>query len=276
MEEHPLLQVVANWPGRGPTQLAFEALGFSVHRAWQDRMRQYCSGQQADLLDRYWDEVAVETMQSLGRGSSDERSFVIEPKYRSAFLDDLFAARDFVEPKFRYPPLIKCLFEHFKKLWYDAQFRDGENAFFSRLLQAEVERFGIRATGWSGTRGAVIPFLETSCAELNFEPRGRRWRKRAGDLVFEIGADLGYNQFRDRSPLKFRIYNARQPKYVFDLWSSVMDRLVPGVERYSPGRTVDQYLLGVKAYIGLFNLIAESLASSPASPERKIGQEARS
>jgi hypothetical protein len=89
MEEHPLLRAVASWPGRGPTQLAFEALGFSIHRARQNRIIQFCGDQQSDLLNRYWDEVATETMQSLGQGDPDERAFAIQPAYRSAFLDEL-------------------------------------------------------------------------------------------------------------------------------------------------------------------------------------------
>jgi hypothetical protein len=129
MEEHRLLLKVASWPGRGQTQLAFEAPGFSIHKAWQNRIVQFCGEQQAHLLNRYWDEVALETMQSLGQGAPDQRAFVVEPRYRSAFLDDLFASRDFVEPAFKSPPLIKCIFDHFKKVWLDAEFREKEAVF---------------------------------------------------------------------------------------------------------------------------------------------------
>ena len=66
MEDHPLLHAVEKWPGRGPTQLEFEALGFSIHTAWQNEIIQFCGQQQSDLLNRYWDEVAIETMQTLG------------------------------------------------------------------------------------------------------------------------------------------------------------------------------------------------------------------
>jgi len=95
MEEHPLLRTVANWPGRGPTQLAFEALGFTIHKARQNRIIQFCGEQQSHLLNRYWDEVALETMQSLGQGAPDQRAFVIEPRYRSVFLDELFCRQGF-------------------------------------------------------------------------------------------------------------------------------------------------------------------------------------
>src|SRR5688572_17710933 len=121
MEEHPLLRAVTNWPGRVPTQLAFEALGFSIHRAWQNEIIQFCGEPQSPLLNRYWDEVALETMQSLGQGNPDTRAFIVQPRNRSAFLDELFAARDFVEPPFKSPPLVRCLFEHAKKVWEDRE-----------------------------------------------------------------------------------------------------------------------------------------------------------
>ena len=84
MEGHPLLRVVENWQGRGPTQLAFEARGFTIHKARQSRIIQFCGEQQSHLLNRYWDEVALETMQSLGQGNPDTRGFVIQPRYRSS------------------------------------------------------------------------------------------------------------------------------------------------------------------------------------------------
>ena len=86
MADHPLLHAVTNWAGRVPTQTAFEALGFSIHKAWQNEIIQFCGEQQSQLLNRYWDEVALETMQSLGEGAPDQRAFVIQPNYRSAFL----------------------------------------------------------------------------------------------------------------------------------------------------------------------------------------------
>src|SRR6266542_445173 len=157
MEDHPLLNVVANWPGRVSTQLAFEARGLLVHRAWQNRMIEFCGEHQADLLNRYWDEVALETMRCAGKVISDQRIFGIEPKYRSAFLDELSAVRDLVEPQFRYPLLISCLFEHFKKAGSDAEFRMREAAFIKKQKKYESERLGIQTTGWTGKKRDVIP-----------------------------------------------------------------------------------------------------------------------
>jgi hypothetical protein len=261
MEEHPLLRTIASWPGRGPTQLAFEALGFSMHKAWQNRMIQFC-GEQARLLDQYWDDVALETMQSLGKGAPDQRAFVIQPKYRSAFLDELFAARDFVEPAFPSPPLIKCMFERSKKIWFDPKFRAREASFFDDLHSAEAERLGVQVMAWS-TKRDVIPFLEEFCGALAFQRHRNRWRKMpVGGLIFEVGVDLGGNRFRLKSPLIFRIFHMDDPKYAFDInGPAVLDRLVPGVGQYFPGRNASEYILGVKAYIELFNVLACSFAA---------------
>jgi hypothetical protein len=261
MEEHPLLRTVASWPGRGPTQIAFDALGFTIHKARQNRIIQFCGEQQSHLLHRYWDEVALETMQSLGQGDPDQRSFAIQPRYRSGFLDELFAARDFVELPFRYPPLVKCVFDYDKKIYLDAEFRENEVAFFSRLHEVESERLGIQTMGWSGRKRDVAPFVERFCGALDFERHRNRWRKKVdGDLVFEIGVDLGGNPYCiGKPPLIFRIFHIDDPKYDFSIThADIFDRLVPGCAEYARCRNASDYVLGIRAYIELFDVIAGS------------------
>jgi hypothetical protein len=270
MEEHPLLRTLASWPGRGPTQHAFEVLGFTAYKSWQNRIIQFCGEQQSHLLHQYWDEVALETMQSLGQGDPDQRSFVIQPQYRSVFLDELFAARDFVELPFRCPPLVKCLFDRAKKTNVDAEFRENENAFFSQLQKAESERLGIQTMGWSGRKRDVAPFVEKFCSALAFERHRNRWRKKVnGDLVFEVGVDLGGNPYCiGRPPLIFRIFHVDDPKYVFSIMhaavSAVFNRLVPGFDVYAHCRDASDYVLAIRAYIELFNVIAGSFEQALA------------
>jgi hypothetical protein len=265
MEEHPLLFTVACWPGRGSTQLAFEERGFTIHKARQDRIIQFCGKQQSHLLYRYWDEIALETMQSLGQGAPDQRAFVIQPRYRSAFLDELFAARDFVEPPFRYPPLIKCLFDRAKKIYFDTEFRESESTFFNQLQKAESERMGVQTKGWSGKKRDVIPFVEEFCRALAFGRHRNRWRKKMnGGLVFEVGIDLGGNSYCvGQPPLTFRIFHGDDPKYVFSIThADVFDRLVAGCVEYSRCRDASDYVLGIRAYIELFDVIAVSIADA--------------
>jgi hypothetical protein len=266
--DHPLLRAVANWPGRGPTQLAFEALGFSIHRARQNRIIQFCGDQQSDLLNRYWDEVATETMQSLGQGDPDERAFAIQPAYRSAFLDELFAARDFVEPPVRSSPLVKCVFEYHKRIYLDPEFRENEVAFFSRLRNLESERLDIQTAGWSGRKRDVVPFVEQFCAALAFERHRNRWRKKTeSGLVFEVGVFLGGNPYCvGWPPLIFRIFHKSDSKFAFHTeGADVFDRLVPGVAGYGRGGEASDYVLGIRALIALFNVIALSFDQSSAT-----------
>jgi hypothetical protein len=117
-------------------------------------------------------------------------------------------------------------------------------------------------TTWSRKRD-VIPFLEEFCGALAFQRHRNRWRKSIdGGLIFEVGVDLGGNRLRTKPPLTFRIFHGDDPKYSFDIYGpAVLDRLVPGVALYFPGKTASEYILGVKAYIVLFNAIASSFCS---------------
>ncbi|CCD85076.1 hypothetical protein BRAD285_3500 [Bradyrhizobium sp. ORS 285] len=265
MSGHPLLRAVTTWSGRQPTQVAFEALGFGLHRIWQDRVVQFCGEEQSNLVNRYWDETARETMQTLGKSAPDQRVFQIEPEYRSSFLDELFAARDFLEPDYPYPSLIKCLFHRFKRIWVDTAFREAEVAFFDEAHKAETDRFAVQTTGWTGRKREVIPFVDAFCKSLDFKALRKCWRKNIGDLVFEVSVDLGGNPSCITPPLKFKIYHADERDFVYDLQGGLaLERLVPGFEEYARCRDAADYVLGVKAHIELFNVIADSFSSSPA------------
>ncbi|WP_229197506.1 hypothetical protein [Bradyrhizobium acaciae] len=264
IENHPLLKVLANWPGRVSTQLAFETRGFLVHRARQNRMIEFCGQHQAELLNRYWDEVALETMRCAGKVISDQRIFGIEPKYRSTFLDELFATRDFVEPPFRYPPLVRCLFEHIKKTGHDAEFSTNEAAFIRNQKKHESERFGIQTTGWTGKKRDVIPFIDEFCSAQAFERRRHRWHRNLDcGLVFEVGADLAGSQYCTQMPLIFRIFHADDPKFVFELGGNEpFDQLIYGSRLYGGGGDASDFVLGVRANIELFDVIAASFGAS--------------
>lgn len=263
MENHPLLRSLANWPGRGPTQLAFGGRGFAIHLDWQMRTKQFC-GEQEHLLDRYWDEVALETMQSLGQGAPDQRAFVIQPMYRSTFLDQLFETRDFLEPRFPSPPLIKCLFDREKKILLDAEFREKEAAFFEHLQKSERQRLGIETAGWSGKKRDVVPFVDRFCKGVAFQPHRNRWRKKIDNgLVFEVAVDLAGNPYCITPPLAFRIFHVNDPKYLFEMVGAVvLNRLVPGFVVYGRCNDASDYVLGIRAHIELFDVIAGSFGQA--------------
>jgi len=231
-----------------------------LHRTEQDRIIEFCGKEQSSLINRYWDETALETMQSLGRSDPDQRFFMIEPECRSAFLDELFAARDFVEAPFRFPPLVKCLFHRTKRVWLDREFREAEVAFFDRAREAERDRFAVQTTGWTGRKRDVIPFADVFCKELGFKPLRKCWRKSVGDLVFEVGVDLGgTHSYYITPPMKFRIFHVDEPAFAYDLQGHMaLNRLVPGFHQYAAGGEPADCVLNIGAHIELFNVIAGS------------------
>lgn len=264
MENRPLLDVLEKWPGRVSTQLAFEARGFLVHKAWQNRVIEFCGEQQADLINRYWDEVALETMRCAGKVYPEMRYFGIEPKYRSAFLDELFAARDFVEPPFQTPPLVRCLYEHLKKHWFDAEFGKGEAVFIRGQTKHESERLGIETTGWTGKKRGVIPFVDHFCVANGFKRRRNRWQKKLDcGLVFEVSLDLGGDPNRIGTPLVFRIFHTGDPEFEFEKGGNEpFDQLIYGSRLYGGAGDASDHVLGIRANIELFDVIAASFGTS--------------
>ncbi len=227
-------------------------------------MIEFCGENQKDLLNRYWDEVALETMRCAGKVRSEMRYFGIEPKYRSVFLDELFAERDFLEPPFQAPELIRCLFEHLKKTWFDAEFRNNEAAFIGMQKRQESERLEIQTAGWTGKKRGAIPFVDHFCTALGFERRRNRWQKKLDcGVSFEVSLDLGGDPNRIGAPLVFRIFHLDDPEFAFELGGNEpFDQLVYGSRLYGGGGAASEFVLGVRANIELFDVIATSFGAS--------------
>lgn len=260
MTEHALLDELSRWAGRRPIQTAFETRGFLVHKSWQTRAIQFCGGEKSSLLNRYWDEVAMETIGCAGQGDPNARCFGIQPKYRSAFLDELAAKVDFAEPPFRSFPLIKCLFEYRKKLTYDREFLFDEAAFFGNLKYLESVRLSIQTAGWSGKKRDAIPFVDTFASALGFERHRNRYRKKVENgLVFDIGVDVGGRPDSVSLPLIFSIFHINDPKFSFNI--GVFERIIPGFDRYAHCASPSDYVLGMRAHIELFSVVANSFAT---------------
>jgi hypothetical protein len=260
MTERVLLDVLSRWAGRRVAQTAFEARGFLVHRSWQARAIQFCGEEKLNLINRYWDEVAMETISCVGQGDPNARIFVIQPKYRSPFLDELFARADFAELPFRSFPLIKCLFEYRKKLTYDREFLFDEIAFFENLKNLESDRLSIQTAGWSGKKRDAIPFVEIFSSALGFERHRNRYRKQVENgLVFDIGVDVGGRPDSVNLPLVFSIFHNSDPKFFFNI--GVFERIIPGFDRYTHCASPSDYVLGMRAHIELFNVLADSFVT---------------
>jgi hypothetical protein len=76
-------------------------------------------------------------------------------------------------------------------------------------------------------------------------------------LVFEVGVDPGGNPFCITPPLIFRIFHTDDPKYAFDTGgAAVLGRLVPGAYEYARCMDASERVLGIRALVELFNVIA--------------------
>jgi hypothetical protein len=140
----------------------------------------------------------------------------------------------------------------------DRRFAEAENEIFDSLKTEESVRLSIETAGWSGKKRDVIPFVDRVCRAMSFERRRNRWRKKAGSgLVFEVGVDLGGNPHCITVPLIFRIHHPDDMKLVFEIkGSGVFQNLVPGSFLYRHGRVASEWVLGIKAYLELFSIIA--------------------
>lgn len=257
MPERPLLIALSKWIGRNPTQRALEKKGFIVHKSWQLKMVQFCGEEKTALLNRYWDEVAMETIGSAGQGDPNARRFAIQPEYHSQFLDELVEKVDFAEPAFRYPPPIRCLFEYRKKLKTDTEFRFDETAFFENLKKLEGERLAVHADRWTGKKRDAVPYMSQFAGMLGFENYNKGYRKRTkSGLVFRVRPDLGGRPDCLNLPLIFSISHEEEPNYTFDI--GLFERIVPGFDRYAYWESPTSFVLGMRAHIELFEIIASS------------------
>jgi hypothetical protein len=251
--QHPLLDTLSTRVGRSATEQAFETRGFSVHRIWQRRMVEFCgTGSDVELV-RYWNDVAMETMCSAGKGDPNTRKFAVNPSYRSSYLDEL-AARVIVEAPFRAPPLVKCLFEYVKKCFRDHEFVMDETVYFEGAKKREAERLSISAEGWGGRKRDVVPFAERFGTSLGFISRRNRFVKASpSGLAFEFSVDIGgYPSCGAVLPLVFQIYHPSDPKFNYQV---NFDRLVPGFSKYAYCESPRSYVLGIQAHVEFFDVL---------------------
>src|SRR5262245_8233017 len=98
---HPLLAMLARWPGRPATKSLLEAKGYWLPERFREIIVAHCGSASVTTLDRYWDEISLEYLCTAGLVDSENRSFAGETAYRSEYLDDLAslaAKRGIVKP----------------------------------------------------------------------------------------------------------------------------------------------------------------------------------
>jgi hypothetical protein len=256
--QHALLGVVSTWRGRQVTQSALEERGFSLPRKWQETMIDFCGPECAVALNRYWDEVAAEVVCSAGKVNPDARKFLIEPGYRSSYLDELATKRDFGEPPYRFPPLLKCLYEYVRKSHRDRAFLDRQTSYFESLKDGEIAKFSISSVGLTGRKTDIIPFVEKFSSARGFNAQGLRFvRKAPAGLVFEIKVDIGgIPEMGAGLPIQFYIYHESDPDFAYE--STLFDMIVPGFSKYEYCPSPDSCVLGILAHVEMFDVLSHS------------------
>jgi len=92
---------------------------------------------------------------------------------------------------------------------------------------------------------------------LGFERNKGGCRKQTkSGLVFHVRVDVGGRPDCLSLPLIFSIFHVEEPSYAFDI--GVFDRIIPGVYRYEYGESPISWVLGVRAHIELFDIVASS------------------
>jgi hypothetical protein len=114
---------------------------------------------------------------------------------------------------------------------------------------------------------AGLEFLFPSALPLlgkhrDHERRRNRWNKKLNcGLVFEVSTDLGGSAYCTQMPLMFRIFHADDPEFVFELrGNEPFEQLVYGSRLYGGGGDSSEFVLGVRANIELFDVIAASFS----------------
>ncbi len=256
--QRPLIQFLSTWVGRQATQNAFEARGFRVHRTWQEREINFCGKEHAVEINRYWDEFAQETVCSAGKAAPNLRKFGVEPGYRSSYLDELAAKKDFVDSVITDAPLVRCLYEHLKRAFSDIEFCLNEASFFENLKEHEAKRFAISSKGWAERKRDAIPFARQFAEARGFVSKSRRFvKKTPSGIVFEFKVDLGGNpDCVGRIPLLFYIYHQKEPDFIFNI--VIFDYIMPGLGKYTHCTTPPTYILGILTHIEFFDVLFHS------------------
>jgi hypothetical protein len=259
---HTLIELLSSsWKGRQALQSSLEGRGFEVPGEWRQKIVDMC-GEDAGTLQRYWDEVATEAFCCAGKVNSEARKFIVEPGYRSSFLDELAAKVDFAEPPYRYPPLVRCLYEYIRRARRDRSFLDDETAYLETVKQREIERFSLSAEGLAGRKRDLVPVVAKLTALRGFNQRRNSFiKKTAGDVIFQIYVDVGgIPELGFGLPLHCSIYHMSDPEFVYQATS--FDRIVPGFFKYEYCPTPESCVLGILVHVEMFEILFRLLSGA--------------
>ena len=234
-------------------------------------MIDFCGDENAVVLNRYWDEVAAEVFCSAGKVNPDSRKFIVEPGYRSAYLDELAAKMDFSEAPYRHPPLARCLFEYVKRTRCDRTFIDNEISHFEMLKKEEIGRFSISVETAISRKRDIIPYVREYSSFRGFALKPHRFVKQSDfGVVFEISVDLGGNPTLGANlPIKFLIYEVTDPDFVYE--ATLFDMIVPGFSKYEYCPTPASCVLGICAHVEMFDVLFDMICAGGSGMNQTEG-----
>lgn len=258
---NPLIAVLAAWPGREATKSELEAKGYWLPQRYKEVVLANCSGFNECELERYWSEVALESFGAAGRVDSDRRVFRGETAYRSQYLDDLALSevnRGMAEKGFSLEPAIQAFRTKMRTTNEDGKLFGSEVS--SRLeghKQTEIDYFQIHADAWTGKKIDISHALKNAAMQKDFVYKQKKWRKTFRDSIeCAVYVDAGISRtWTFQLPLIFEIYHQVDPTFTFTTYNA--EKIIQGFEYYRLYKTPEAAVLGVNAYVELFDTIGD-------------------
>jgi len=257
---HPLLEALSHWPGRRATKSILEAKGYWLPEYFSKIVLANCGNCDAEKIERYWDEAALEYLCSAGRVDSNRRLFGGETSYKSEYLDGLASYpvnRQAAECGLSLEPGL----QKFRTRSLAAQ---GLLAMqFSEQIeqhkQGEILTFNIIAEEWTYTKKDFYTYLGKIAKERHFVYNRKKWRRTLNDIDIVCSIESGMQRtWKFQLPLNFEIVHNSQPD--FALRTNWAGALMPGFESYNLHRSPQSAILGIQAYVDLFVTIVEMVA----------------
>jgi hypothetical protein len=236
-----------------------ERRGFRIARRWQECLLESCAPKERVAVEQYWDELALEWMCSAGKVTSTARRFRGETGYRSKFLDDLARCAPPVDPEFRRPNLLPCVYEFDRRVYFDKNFGISLTERLERHKQSEIDHLQISGEGWTGMKRDASAIFRNIAERSGFRLNGPRLSKETSSgLVFQCWVDVGGRAECAASlHLRFFISHKANAETTFE---AGFNEIIPGFAFYGFFMTPRSAVLGMVAHVQLFDLLFESLS----------------
>lgn len=255
-----LAHTLSRWTGHQELQSRLLAKGLSVPNAWQCRIIEACGSDQANIIHRYWQEIALEYVRSAGTTNSRERKFKVTSAYRSEYLDELASHVDYEAAPFRAPELIYGLHLFQKRLYVDKLFAFELRDYIEKLKTHESECLGLSIEGWSGKKSDAKIIFDQSISALGFRKhKGRHIKESGNGLIFEAWLDAsGRPDCAGGLPLYFFVFHAADPTEKLEV--SSFDKIQTGFTNYARFFSPSAAVLGIYAHVQMFDIFSDSLS----------------